>query len=104
MNTKKLKLFVLALIAISIAFILSSCGASQSAVSYHQGLQRELTFDNAINNLEAFTTKSAKEDNSALKKELKELQNQNKGIAKRKSIEQENAELRAKIEEAKKNN
>lgn len=95
---------ILAFVAFSVALILSSCGSSKSAVSYHQGLQKELTFDNAVNNLETFTVKSAKEDKSALKKELKEIENRNQSNAKRKTIEQENAELRAKIEEAKTNN
>ena len=95
---------ILALIAICIAFILNSCTVNQAAVPYHQGLQREATFDNRLENVEAFTVKSAKEDNSALKKGLKEIENRNQSNAKRKSIEQKNAELRAKIEEAKKNN
>lgn len=94
---------ILTLIAVSIAFILSSCASHQAAVPYHEGLQREATFENRLDANESFTLKSLKEDNTALKKELKETEKLNGVNKKKKTVEEKNAELRAKIEEAKNN-
>lgn len=103
MKNDAVKLFVLAMIALVLVISLGGCGSSQSAVNYHQGLQRELTYDNAVNNLETFTVKSAKEDNKSLRKEVRGQEKQNSENAKRKTIEDKNAELRAKLEEVKNN-
>lgn len=91
------------LMIIALIILLSSCMANKSAVPYHQGLQREATFANRLDNVEAFTVKSAKDDNSRLKQAWKSQKKQNNENAKRKAIEEKNAELRKKIEESKNN-
>ena len=75
MENRNLKLFVTVLIILfMIAVLVSSC-ASKSSLSYHNDLQKRLTFENAMKNNEMFTVKSYKSNLKSLEKELKAIGN-----------------------------
>ena len=73
--------------------------APQAAVPYHEGLQKEATFENRLGNVESFTLKSLRDDEKELKKKLKELQKLKAEHAKMDALELRLAGLRALIRE-----
>lgn len=72
---------------------------AQKALPYHLKLQKENTFENRMKTNESFTLKSLREDNKALKDELKKSERAKKTSSKRQDIKNENAGLRARIED-----
>lgn len=93
MNTKTLKIVVLALIAFFIIAALSSCsgGKKFTSLQYHQALQKEMTFEKAKARNESFTLASYKDD-------LKTLQARIKALDKKNVTEAKKAQLLAEIE------
>lgn len=86
-----------------IVWTLLGCGANQAAVPYHQGLQREATFENRLSENKSFTKSSFKEDVHALEKELRELQKKTGDKAELDALTARMAELRKQIESLKSN-
>jgi hypothetical protein len=84
---------LLKLLTIILILGLSSC--AKSSLEYHQNLQKELTFNNALKNNEQFTLQSAKEDFKNVKKNKKEDKKDDKEAEKINQLRQKTAELRS---------
>ena len=102
LQNPKVKLGFLALLLVSILWVLTSCNANKSAVPYHEGLQKEYTWEKRSKESESFTLKSYKEDIKALQAKLKELEKSNSENAKKQALIAQMAELRKQIEELEK--
>lgn len=83
---------------------MTACVSNQAAVPYHEGLQREATFQNRLGNVESFTKKSYNEDLKILKAKLNELESKEKKDKNNQSTLSKIEELRAKIKEHENNN
>lgn len=76
----------------------SGCGP-QSALPYHQGLQKEATFENRLGNVESFTKGSYLDDLKRLKDQLNEMEKWARKHQSNKEILAKMTEIRSMITE-----
>lgn len=98
----KWELITLGALFFALIWVLVGC-SPQAAVPYHQGLQKEATFENRLDKVESFTLKSLRDSEKDLKSKLKELKKRNNDHSRMREIESRLEVLRKEIEELEKN-